>query len=151
MPRSSPFYVYLWAALLLAACSISNTLAFTTSALTSTASATASTQLYLSDTNQQAQYGTDLDLPASYVRCGKCQSIYALTEDDLGDKGKGRCVFCMEVVFVCVCVCVYIRFHSLLPSLLLSFESTLPVPFHITVASNAASAVILGFNRKIAS
>lgn len=30
----------------------------------------------------------------TYVRCGKCQTIYALTEDDLGPNGRGRRLEC---------------------------------------------------------
>lgn len=40
--------------------------------------------------NQQAEYGKSLELPSTYVRCGGCQSHFALTEDDLGERGKGR-------------------------------------------------------------
>ena len=39
--------------------------------------------------SKQPLYGKELDLPDTYVRCGKCQTIYALTEEDLGDRGKG--------------------------------------------------------------
>jgi predicted Zn finger-like uncharacterized protein len=33
-------------------------------------------------------------LPDSYVRCGKCQSVYAFQESDLGSRGKGRRLEC---------------------------------------------------------
>lgn len=32
--------------------------------------------------------------PDTYVRCGKCQTIYAITEDDLGPGGRGRRLEC---------------------------------------------------------
>lgn len=44
-------------------------------------------------TTQQAAYGTSKDLPNSYVRCGKCQTVFALTEEDLGP-GRGRRLEC---------------------------------------------------------
>jgi len=43
--------------------------------------------------SQQAAYGDTIDFPDSYVRCGKCQAIYALTDDDLGP-GRGRRLEC---------------------------------------------------------
>lgn len=39
--------------------------------------------------SQQPLYGKELGMPDTYVRCGRCQTIYALTEEDLGEKGKG--------------------------------------------------------------
>jgi hypothetical protein len=42
--------------------------------------------------DKQALYGTTLDLPDTYARCGACQTSFALTDDDLGDKGRGRYV-----------------------------------------------------------
>lgn len=45
-------------------------------------------------TTQQASYGTDLAFPTSYVRCGSCDSVYALTESDLGERGRGRRLEC---------------------------------------------------------
>jgi predicted Zn finger-like uncharacterized protein len=33
-------------------------------------------------------------MPGSYVRCGKCQTAYALTEEDLGDGSRGRRLEC---------------------------------------------------------
>lgn len=43
--------------------------------------------------SQQAEYGNDLPLPNTYVRCGRCDSYFALKEEDLG-KAKGRRVTC---------------------------------------------------------
>jgi hypothetical protein len=37
----------------------------------------------------QPLYGKDLDLPDTYVRCGKCHTLYPIKEEDLGDKGRG--------------------------------------------------------------
>jgi hypothetical protein len=39
--------------------------------------------------DNQPLYGGELDMPESYVRCGRCQTLYALKEEDLGG-GKGR-------------------------------------------------------------
>lgn len=44
--------------------------------------------------NNQKEYGKSLDLPDTYVRCGKCQTLYALKPEDLGDRGKGRRLVC---------------------------------------------------------
>ena len=46
-----------------------------------------------SSSGRQAQYGDTLDFPDSYVRCGRCQTIYAVAEDDLG-RGRGRRLEC---------------------------------------------------------
>jgi len=46
-----------------------------------------------SNANKQAQYGKEIDMPASYVRCGKCQTHFAVMEDDLG-MGRGRRLEC---------------------------------------------------------
>lgn len=54
-----------------------------------------------SGTQRQALYGTTLEYPESYVRCGKCQAIYALQEEDLG-RGRGRrleCAVCQHSWF----------------------------------------------------
>ena len=48
-----------------------------------------------SDSNQ-SKYGNDLPIPSSYVRCGRCQSLFALKPEDLGPKGKGRLVNQLE-------------------------------------------------------
>jgi len=46
----------------------------------------------------QSGYGTTSDLPDTYVRCGRCETIYALTENDLttgGNRpGRGRRLEC---------------------------------------------------------
>jgi predicted Zn finger-like uncharacterized protein len=38
--------------------------------------------------------GETAERPDTYVRCGKCQTIYALTADDLGPGGRGRRLEC---------------------------------------------------------
>ena len=44
---------------------------------------------------QQALYGNQMELPDTYVRCGRCQTVYALKEEDLGHGGsKGRRLEC---------------------------------------------------------
>lgn len=38
-----------------------------------------------------------LPLPQTYITCGKCKSLFAIAEEDLGDKGKGcrvKCTVC---------------------------------------------------------
>lgn len=35
-----------------------------------------------------------LPLPETYITCGKCKSLFAISEDDLGNKGKGCRVKC---------------------------------------------------------
>lgn len=38
-----------------------------------------------------------LPLPQTYITCGKCKSLFAISEEDLGDKGKGcrvKCTVC---------------------------------------------------------
>lgn len=42
----------------------------------------------VSSGSRQASYGVDRDMPDSYVRCGKCQTVYAMTEEDLGGRGR---------------------------------------------------------------
>ena len=44
--------------------------------------------------SQQAEYGKSLEYPETYVKCGKCQSVYAIKEEDLGPKGRGRRLSC---------------------------------------------------------
>ena len=39
--------------------------------------------------SNQAKYGKELDLPNTYVRCGRCAASYAIAPEDLGS-GKGR-------------------------------------------------------------
>ncbi len=41
--------------------------------------------------SNQGKYGNDLELPDTYVRCGRCATSFAITADDLGS-GKGRYV-----------------------------------------------------------
>jgi predicted Zn finger-like uncharacterized protein len=38
--------------------------------------------------------GAPAERPDTYVRCGKCQTIYAITEEDLGPGGRGRRLEC---------------------------------------------------------
>lgn len=41
--------------------------------------------------------GDALPLPQTYITCGKCKSLFAIAEEDLGDKGKGcrvKCTVC---------------------------------------------------------
>ena len=33
--------------------------------------------------------GDSLPLPETYITCGKCKSLFAIAEEDLGNKGKG--------------------------------------------------------------
>ena len=40
--------------------------------------------------DRQKMYGNEIDLPETYVMCGRCKTAYALQADDLGTKGKGR-------------------------------------------------------------
>jgi predicted Zn finger-like uncharacterized protein len=40
--------------------------------------------------SRQSLYGTTLDMPNTYVRCGKCQTSYAISEEDLGARGGRR-------------------------------------------------------------
>jgi|Transcript_15654 predicted Zn finger-like uncharacterized protein len=62
-----------------------------------------SSVLFMSDTieSKQKEYGQSLELPTTYVRCGRCQSVYAMTADDLGN-GKGvrlECSVCKHSWF----------------------------------------------------
>lgn len=43
--------------------------------------------------NQQATYGVSVELPNTFVRCGRCTANFALRPEDLGN-GKGRRVEC---------------------------------------------------------
>lgn len=43
---------------------------------------------------RQKLYGESLEMPKTYVRCGRCGAAYALQPDDLGTRGKGRRVEC---------------------------------------------------------
>ena len=40
--------------------------------------------------DSQPEYGKSLEIPNTYVRCGRCDTSYALKESDLGEKGRGR-------------------------------------------------------------
>jgi len=44
--------------------------------------------------DRQKSYGKGLELPKTYVRCGRCSVAYALQPEDLGTRGKGRRVEC---------------------------------------------------------
>mmetsp|Transcript_2673 Transcript_2673/g.3965 ORF Transcript_2673/g.3965 Transcript_2673/m.3965 type:complete len:211 (-) Transcript_2673:293-925(-) len=44
--------------------------------------------------SKQAEYGKSLELPDTYVRCGACHSHFAIAEEDLGTRGKGRRLEC---------------------------------------------------------
>ena len=48
-----------------------------------------STLLQAEPGKTQPLYGKELEMPETFVRCGKCQTIYAITENDLGEKGRG--------------------------------------------------------------
>jgi hypothetical protein len=37
----------------------------------------------------QAEYGQSLELPDTYAHCGRCETAYAIKEEDLGG-GRGR-------------------------------------------------------------
>ena len=54
--------------------------------------ATSSGNVNVSAGDRQQMYGNELDLPETYVMCGRCKTAYALQADDLGTKGKGRYV-----------------------------------------------------------
>lgn len=48
-------------------------------------------QSVISESSKQAEYGVSLEFPDSYAKCGRCQTIYGLTLEDLGDeRSKGR-------------------------------------------------------------
>jgi predicted Zn finger-like uncharacterized protein len=62
---------------------------------TSTSTSTSSSFSAASAVEQQALYGKQIELPDTYVRCGRCQTVYALKEEDLGHGGsKGRRLEC---------------------------------------------------------
>mmetsp|Transcript_20706 Transcript_20706/g.59363 ORF Transcript_20706/g.59363 Transcript_20706/m.59363 type:complete len:138 (-) Transcript_20706:1676-2089(-) len=54
------------------------------------AAASASGDVNVAAGDRQKLYGKDVDLPETYVMCGRCKTAYALQPDDLGPKGKGR-------------------------------------------------------------
>lgn len=39
--------------------------------------------------SQQPEYGQSLELPDTYAHCGRCETAFAIKEDDLGG-GRGR-------------------------------------------------------------
>jgi hypothetical protein len=49
--------------------------------------------------DKQSLYGVTLNRPDTYARCGACQTSFALGEDDLGEKGRGRCVTYFGVLY----------------------------------------------------
>ena len=70
--------------------------------------------------DRQGLYGTTLDMPSTYVRCGKCQTSYAISVEDLGPRG-GRRLECS------VCTHSWFQTKDRLLSLTPEFElSTLP-------------------------
>jgi predicted Zn finger-like uncharacterized protein len=71
-----------------------HSLSRTTKALYSTpldASAAAPSVTAAVNNGEQQQ---QLEVGSTYVRCGKCQTVYTLTADDLGPGGKGRRLEC---------------------------------------------------------
>lgn len=79
-------------ALLLISSSSSAVLGFALQTMPSHNRATTTTTVLWS---QQAEYGQGtVELPDTYVKCGKCQSVYAIKEEDLGSKGRGRRLSC---------------------------------------------------------
>ena len=64
--------------------------ASTTSSDFAAASADSSADVNVAAGDRQKMYGNELDLPETYVMCGRCKTAYALQADDLGTKGKGR-------------------------------------------------------------
>lgn len=65
------------------------TAAATTATPATTTAAPATPQ---SPPNNQKEYGKTLDYPSTFVRCGKCQSCFAIAKEDLGNRGSGRYV-----------------------------------------------------------
>ena len=61
-----------------------------TSSDAAAASADSSADVNVAAGDRQKMYGNELDLPETYVMCGRCKTAYALQADDLGTKGKGR-------------------------------------------------------------
>ena len=47
-------------------------------------------QSRLQMSTKQAEYGKETPMPDTYAQCGRCQSAFALTEEDLGPNGRGR-------------------------------------------------------------
>jgi len=46
------------------------------------------------DADGKVAGGEALPLPPKYITCGKCKSLFAISDEDLGDKGKGCRVKC---------------------------------------------------------
>jgi predicted Zn finger-like uncharacterized protein len=70
--------------------------------------------------SKQGLYGSELDMPETYVKCGKCQTAYAITEDELGSRG-GRRLECS------VCGHAWYQTRDRIMTLTPEFElSTLP-------------------------
>lgn len=59
-------------------------------AATAADSADSSGDVNVAAGDRQKMYGNEIDLPETYVMCGRCKTAYALQADDLGTKGKGR-------------------------------------------------------------
>mmetsp|Transcript_33011 Transcript_33011/g.68763 ORF Transcript_33011/g.68763 Transcript_33011/m.68763 type:complete len:212 (-) Transcript_33011:533-1168(-) len=57
---------------------------------TTTVAASTTTQLW---ETKQAEYGKSLELPNTYVKCGKCQTCFSVAPEDLGN-GRGRRLGC---------------------------------------------------------
>ena len=51
-------------------------------------------KIFQLEESQQAEYGKSLQVPDSYVKCGKCQTVYSLQESDFGEKARGRRLGC---------------------------------------------------------
>jgi predicted Zn finger-like uncharacterized protein len=59
-----------------------------------------SSSTLINNNNRQGLYGTDLEMPSSYVRCAKCQTAYALSTEDLGGRGRRlECSVCNHAWF----------------------------------------------------
>uniref|UniRef100_A0A7S1Z4Z8 RRM domain-containing protein n=1 Tax=Trieres chinensis TaxID=1514140 RepID=A0A7S1Z4Z8_TRICV len=61
---------------------------------TSSSSSSSASSVDVASGARQKMYGKDLAMPGTYVQCGRCHAAYAIQEDDLGDRGKGRRVEC---------------------------------------------------------
>jgi len=44
--------------------------------------------------NNQATYGVSAEFPNTYVRCGRCKAVYAMTVDDIGEGTRLACSTC---------------------------------------------------------
>eukprot|EP00527_Entomoneis_sp_CCMP2396_P001980 CAMPEP_0198137466 /NCGR_PEP_ID=MMETSP1443-20131203/942_1 /TAXON_ID=186043 /ORGANISM="Entomoneis sp., Strain CCMP2396" /LENGTH=210 /DNA_ID=CAMNT_0043798895 /DNA_START=152 /DNA_END=784 /DNA_ORIENTATION=+ len=75
--------------LLLLACISSSALAF----LSLQAPTPSSTSLLKAVESKQAEYGKSEEMPNTYVKCGKCQTCFAVAPADLGN-GRGRRLGC---------------------------------------------------------